>query len=165
MRTSKYSSPVLKHDVYDGDTVRMELDVGYYFHAFLSARVHGVDTAEMRPSKTKTPHHALHVEVAKLSKEVVSCWLDEASTTGDLMFVSIARDKYSGRAVGDFYLFGRYDEPSLSDYLLAHCLAHPYSGGKKQAFTKEWLESAKTRAQELLGHTDGVLAAGAELLD
>ena len=144
---SKWNWPVLQHSVYDGDTVKIEADVGLYFRANVSVRISGTDTPEVRPRKS-LKEHALHKEAGFAVKAVTAAWLSHVDPD-NLMVASIARDKYAGRIVGDFFDFHEPDQ-TLSAFLLYFRLALPYEGQKKKFWTKKALTETLKQAHLIL---------------
>lgn len=45
-------------DVYDGDTVTVEIDLGLDVHVVKTVRLHGIDTPEVRPLKSRAAGYA-----------------------------------------------------------------------------------------------------------
>ena len=126
-----YVYRVLSHEVIDGDSVRTELDLGFDLRISLLARIHGVDTPEKW-----TP-------AGKAVTRVVEQWCDNQQT---LMAESVAKDKYSGRYVGELH----GDHETLTDLLLRLKLARMYHGEKRRPWTERELEEIERRAEEHL---------------
>lgn len=110
--------------VYDGDTLTVVLDRGWYDYSQRDVRVNGIDAPEK-----KSPTLAEGVKV----RDAVRAWLTRAAANGPLTLVSyqLENDKY-GRVMGDVR---DATGNTLSAYLLANKLAHPYAGGTKLPWT------------------------------
>ena len=132
----RFVYPIVEHDAYDGDTVRVMIDRGFEDYKRLSVRIKGVDTPEIR-TKDK-----LEKEAGLAARDFVNHWLACLAWCGEspgvLMFDSIERDKFSGRGVGDLFPAGSPDV-TLSDVLLSSHIARPYDGGKKEPWTRQEL--------------------------
>jgi hypothetical protein len=79
--------------------------------------------------------------------------VDRREKTGLLLVKSIDRDKYSDRFIGDIIWENGGVEVRLSEFLLKHKLAKPYTGGRKQKWTDEELQAivdAAAKTRELL---------------
>ena len=110
-----YNAKIL--NVVDGDTVDVELDLGFYVFAKERMRLNGLDTPEMNSMEPSVR------KLAKDAKEFV------ATFTGHLVTIkSYKQDKY-GRFLADIYLVG--DVESINAKLLANGMAKPYSGGAR----------------------------------
>ena len=89
---SKFIYPVIEYEVIDGDSVRVKLDMGFSMYHKVIARVHGIDTPEVRRRAQK--------KAGLVAKDFTSNWFAERHEKGKghtVMFESIARDKYAGR--------------------------------------------------------------------
>ena len=144
-----YEYKVLNYEAYDGDTIKVLLDLGFYSRIQVSARLVNVDTPETRgSSKWTDDYEALHKQAGALVSEVVEAWLQFA---GDgLGFISVQKDKYSGRAVGEFFKPAGHSREFLSTFLLNRGLALAYDGGTKQEWTEARLNIAITSARAAL---------------
>ncbi len=140
---SKFIYPVLKYDVIDGDSIRVKLDMGFSMYHRVIARVHGVDTPELRRRAQK--------KAGLVAKGFTDLWFAERitpDTEHTVMFECIARDKYAGRVTGDFFVvipdgktgvrrFGQ----TLSNFLKLKNVGRVYYGGKKEKWTKKELDA------------------------
>jgi micrococcal nuclease len=99
--------------VVDGDTVDLDLDLGFSITLRQRVRLYGIDAPEVR---TKDP-----IEKAKglASQAFVSQWFERG---GDVLVRTSKEEKY-GRMLADCY---REGEPSLCTELLERGLAKPY---------------------------------------
>jgi micrococcal nuclease len=105
--------------IMDGDTLEIQLDLGFKINYNVTVRVLGVDAPEKK--------HKLANETVK---KAISLWLEKAD---NLSLESHEWDKY-GRVLGDIKASNR--KLSLSTFLIDNKLVKKYDGGKK----KEWLE-------------------------
>ena len=139
---SKFTYPVKEYRVIDGDSVKVTLDMGFStFHSVI-ARLHGVDTPELRRRAQKS--------AGLVSKEFTENWFSDrwgSKKDHTVMFECIARDKYAGRVTGDFFVvipngsegvrrFGQ----TVSNFLKVKQVARVYYGGKKKDWTKKELK-------------------------
>ena len=129
MYTHQYPCKVL--DNYDGDTIKLALDRGFYEVKYVSARLHGVDTPEISRVRAAGEHVDLFKAAGRYARDRVRSLLDEAD---QLVFVSLKNPGKFGRPIGDV-LMGA-DHVSLVAYLLDNNLGIPYDGGNRtsQAF-------------------------------
>ena len=105
-------------DVYDGDTVRVDIDLGFNMSLRnLRVRLVGIDTAEM---KSKDP---------TLKQRAVEArdWLRSKCLDSDVFLESSGLDKY-GRWLGKLHT---KDGVCLNDELLRLGFAVGYDGGTK----------------------------------
>ena len=144
---SKYTYPVLSIRVIDGDTVEATLDLGDGISAIRSLRIPNIDA----PERSTVAGKAVAL--------VVQAWADSAIRQGRLMADWFGRDKF-GRGLGDLYFHPPMSAPTravvavaderLSTYLLAHGLARPYTGDKKQPWSDAELATVETLARALI---------------
>ena len=115
MSVHNWVFPVLESEAFDGDSIRMTLDIGFRCRRRDLCRLLGVDAPEMG------------TDAGRMVKKVVQRWLDD---NAPLMFLcSKHADKY-GRPLGVVYTQGDRQQ-SLGKYLLASRIAKEYSGGKR----------------------------------
>jgi len=139
---SKFIYPIIEYEVIDGDSIRVKLDMGFSMYHEVVARVHGVDTPEVRKRAQK--------KAGLVAKGFTSNWFAERHGAGKehtVMFECIARDKYAGRVIGDFFVvipdghsgvrrFGQV----LSNFLKVKNVARVYYGGKKGKWSAKELK-------------------------
>ena len=107
-------------EVYDGDTFRVELDLGFKLKYTTSVRLFGVNTAEMKDKS----------DIAKLAKAKLQDFIRK--NNGKLIIRSHGLDKY-GRFLGE--VWGDETQPTINKQLITEGLALEYFGvGKKEAF-------------------------------
>ena len=123
-----YRWPCRFLDNYDGDTVTLELDRGFYEYKIVDARLDGVDTPELRKVPGLSSEQApLFKAAAKLARATVFARLSTEAVT--LEFLSKKNPGKYGRPLGDVLVNGH----SLCQYLLDRHLAVPYDGGDRAA--------------------------------
>lgn len=115
-----YKAKVVK--VIDGDTLDLDIDLGFDIWHSIRVRLFGVDTPETRSSNIEEK------QAGTLAKEYVKKWLD---TNGyDIMIQTFkAKTEKYGRILADVYDKG--SSKCLNTELIAENLAKPYFGGKK----------------------------------
>ncbi len=112
-----YAKP---EDVYDGDTFRVELDLGFKLKYTTSVRLFGINTAEMKDKS----------DVAKQAKAKLQEFIRK--NNGKLIIKSHGLDKY-GRFLGE--VWGDETQPTINKQMITEGLALEYFGvGKKEAF-------------------------------
>ena len=112
-----YAKP---EEVYDGDTFRVELDLGFKLKYTTSVRLFGINTAEIKDKS----------DLAKLAKFTLQEFIRK--NNGKLIIKSHGLDKY-GRFLGE--VWGDETQPTINKQLISEGLALEYFGvGKKEAF-------------------------------
>lgn len=112
-----YAKP---EEVYDGDTFRVELDLGFKLKYTTSVRLFGINTAEMKDKS----------DVAKQAKAKLQEFIRK--NNGKLIIKSHGLDKY-GRFLGE--VWGDETQPTINKQMITEGLALEYFGvGKKEAF-------------------------------
>jgi micrococcal nuclease len=108
--------------VYDGDTIRVDLDMGVYVHKTpISCRLAGIDTPEVR---TKI---AAEKEAGYRARD----WLREMILGKTILLHSMAKpDKY-GRLLCRIWCEETAGEKCINDMLIELGHALPYDGGTK----------------------------------
>ena len=107
-------------EVYDGDTFRVELDLGFKLKYTTSVRLFGINTAEMKDKS----------DVAKQAKAKLQEFIRK--NNGKLIIKSHGLDKY-GRFLGE--VWGDETQPTINKQMITEGLALEYFGvGKKEAF-------------------------------
>jgi micrococcal nuclease len=96
--------------VIDGDTVALDIDLGFYTHEHMSCRLSGINARELRDPGGKEARDHL-AEMIKVGDEVVVS--------------SIKPDKYAGRFDGLIYVD---DGPSVNQRMIDDGYAAPYDG-------------------------------------
>ena len=107
---------------YDGDTVTVELDLGFYTYMKHSVRLSGVDTPELRGGTSETK------ALAKEAKKAVANWLEFHGQYGITFHCQKFSGKY-GRPIGDF--ISDVDGFSLRTMLIENRYGVPYDGGSR----------------------------------
>lgn len=126
--------------VVDGDSIKMEIDLGFHMRADVDVRLMGIDAPE-RTGESRDAGVAV--------TEVVRKWM-ASRFHGDtsLVLVSKGLDKY-GRSLGDVLENGQPGK-GLCDFLLEHRLVHPYDGTGERGFTEEEIDRILHDANALL---------------
>lgn len=81
-------------DVHDGDTVTLDVDLGYFAHAHVPHRLLGINAPELSTAEGKASRDYLAGELPVGTKVVVHSKKDNAP---------IEADKYGGRFLGDLF--------------------------------------------------------------
>lgn len=106
-------------DIYDGDTIRVDIDLGFNMSLKnLKVRLSGIDTAEIKSKD----------EVLKSKALQARDWLRLQCLGKEIYLESNGLDKY-GRWLGKVYT---KEEMCLNDELIKLGFALEYDGGKKQ---------------------------------
>lgn len=115
-----YKAKVVK--IIDGDTLDLDIDLGFDIWHAIRVRLYGIDTPETRTSNVEEKHSG------NLAKEYVKNWLD---TNGYDIVIQTFRGKAEkyGRILAD--VWNENSEKCLNLELIKENLAKPYFGGKK----------------------------------
>lgn len=139
-----YSYKAFVTNVVDGDTVDVEVDLGFKIKHGMRVRVDGVDTPELRSSnsleRTAAKYATAYVEKLILGQTV---YLRTYKPKGD---------KY-GRFLAQIYINEdiHHQAPSLSQVLLTSKTGRLYEGGKRIDWTIEQLEFMIDNLKDNLG--------------
>ena len=120
----EWKFPAKLDENYDGDTFKLELDIGFSLRHYVSIRLHAVDTPELRGGSELTK------AAAKLARDEAHRFVSQAQ---EVIFHSLAWAGKYGRPVGDLIC----DGVSLSDWLIAQDLGLPYDGGARDRAAHE----------------------------
>ena len=102
--------------VIDGDTVDLDIDLGFGITISHRVRLKDIDAAEIR---------TLDLE-EKAKGQIAKVWLEEQlSREGEWIIETYKEDKY-GRILGTLYLIG--DPVTINERMLNEGIAEPYSG-------------------------------------
>jgi micrococcal nuclease len=102
--------------VVDGDTVDVDIDLGFGITYSHRVRLKGINAAETRTSNIEEKTKGLAAKV----------WLEEQlSREGEWIIETYKEDKY-GRILGTLYLVG--DSTTINDWMMNEGIAEPYSG-------------------------------------
>lgn len=115
-----YKASVVK--IIDGDTLDVDIDLGFDIWHAIRIRLNGIDTAEIRSSNIEEKESGLK------AKEFVKNWLD---SHGYKILIQTKRDKTEkyGRILAEVYCASGFD--NLNADLITEGLAKPYYGVKK----------------------------------
>ncbi len=137
-----YTYNVTWFEVMDGDTIPVNLDLGFDISIYTRVRVSGVDTPEKR-GKQKWAGLPVRAATIKLLH-------------GRTIWVrSLHYGKYARRVIGDILyreVEGDDSSPLLNykDFLLDRKMALPYGGATKNEWTQELLQAAADAAKAFL---------------
>lgn len=101
--------------VIDGDTIDLDIDLGFWLTVSYRVRLKDIDAPETRTTNTEEKAKGLAAKV----------WLEEQlSREGDWIIETHKEDKY-GRILGTLYLVG--DPVTINERMLNEGIAVPYS--------------------------------------
>jgi len=109
--------------VVDGDTVDLQVDLGFHMKADLRFRLLGVDTPELRPRKGTEEERAEERKRAQEAKAYVQEWMDERAGEWPLLIKTQKADGF-GRWLAEIYCEDY--QLSLSDQLIQVGLGEVY---------------------------------------
>ncbi|MBX3597757.1 MAG: thermonuclease family protein [Rhizobiaceae bacterium] len=113
-------------DVYDGDTVTADIDLGFNtWRRGERLRLFGIDTPELKGPDRElglAARDALRSRI--LGKGVIICTIRDDNSSAE------QREKY-GRYLAKIYI----DDELINDWLVQQGLARAYSGGARQLFS------------------------------
>jgi micrococcal nuclease len=123
---ASFDGPVSAHveRVVDGDTIEVKADIWLQQSLTIRVRIDGVDAPEMEA----------RCDEERVRAEAARDYLERRIGGADVRLTRVVYDKYGGRvraAVSDAH-------GDIAEALLAHRLARPYHGGKRQP----WCEAA-----------------------
>jgi micrococcal nuclease len=102
--------------VIDGDTVDLDIDLGFDITISHRVRLKDINTPEVRTKDLEEKERGLAAKV----------WLEEQlSREGEWIIETYKEDKY-GRILGTLYLVG--DSTTINDWMMNEGIAEPYSG-------------------------------------
>ena len=102
--------------VVDGDTVDLDIDLGFNITISHRVRLKDINTPEVRTKDLEEKTKGLAAKV----------WLEEQlSREGEWIIETYKEDKY-GRILGTLYLVG--DSTTINDWMMNEGIAEPYSG-------------------------------------
>ena len=113
-----WTFPCRLDENYDGDTFKVELDVGFGSRHYAAVRLAGVDTPELRGGT------ALTKAAAKLARDEAARFILMGREV--VFHCAVWSGKY-GRPVGEIYV----DGVRLSEHLIARRLGVEYAGGSR----------------------------------
>lgn len=139
--TKSYPYHLLSSEVYDGDTVKAVLDLGFGTRCDKSLRIQGIDAPEVR---TRCPFQKY---AALLVKQVLYQFM---ISRYDWQFLSTKRSKFEGRAIGQVFVPGHRTETDVGAYLLRNQLVVPYQGNKRKEWELDKIKDITHRALKIL---------------
>ena len=102
--------------VIDGDTIDLDIDLGFNITISQRVRLKDINTPEVRTKDLEEKTKGLAAKV----------WLEERlSREGEWIIETYKEDKY-GRILGTLYLVG--DSTTINDWMMNEGIAEPYSG-------------------------------------
>jgi micrococcal nuclease len=102
--------------VIDGDTVDLDIDLGFGITISHRVRLKDIDAPETRTKDLEEKERGLAAKV----------WLEEQlSREGEWVIETYKEDKY-GRILGTLYLVG--DSVTINEWMMNEGIAEPYSG-------------------------------------
>ena len=102
--------------VIDGDTVDLDIDLGFWMTVSYRVRLKDINAPETRTKDLEEKTRGLAAKV----------WLEEQlSREGEWVIETYKEDKY-GRILGTLYLVG--DSTTINDWMMNEGIAEPYSG-------------------------------------
>ena len=116
----EWTFPCKLDENYDGDTFKLELDVGFGSRHYAAVRLVGVDTPEIRGGSQLTKASA------KLARDKAEVFVRSGVA---IFHCTVWAGKY-GRLVGEIYVNGK----KLSEYLINLRLGISYTGGSRSGF-------------------------------
>lgn len=121
--------------VVDGDTIKVEIDLGFDLCVTTTIRLAGIDTPESRTKDLKEKQLGLDAKK----------WLETTLTTAQVVRIKTEKDadeKY-GRLLGTLYLSN--DTKSINQLMVENGYAWKYEGGTKQKNLQELLDIRNSR--------------------
>jgi micrococcal nuclease len=115
-----YRGSVVK--IIDGDTLDIDIDLGFDIWHSIRVRLNGLNAPETRTSSVEEKEAGLR------SKEFVKTWLDNRGYKVLLHTIKDGTEKY-GRILAEVYDSTGYD--NLNNDLIKEGFAVPYNGGHK----------------------------------
>ena len=142
----KYTYRIKSFSTVDGDTLDVELDLGFGISRKVRARIAGIDCPETRRLKTR--------KAGAVSEEATRMWMYKNGLENKVLWSKeLVQDKY-GRVMADII-----DQSGklLSEYMLTNGYARPYDGGAKEEWEREVLEEIVSRGFSGVYIDNGVL--------
>lgn len=137
-----FAKPDPDRPAYDGDSIYLWVDLGFYTWTHMKFRLLGIDTPELRGSEEEKQY-------AQEARDFVIAVLKQNE---EVSVSSVKKTKYDYGATVyiDYDENGRtfkWDKPvSLADYLLEKGHAVPYNGGTKQTWEERKAIQDEARA-------------------
>jgi micrococcal nuclease len=112
--------------VVDGDTIDIEIDLGFNMFTIQRVRLIGVDSPEIHTKNLVEKEHGIR------AKEFVENFFSESDKEGYQIIVKTTLDDKYGRMLARIVS----NNQCLNDLLLANDLAFPYDGGRKIPYSE-----------------------------
>ena len=121
--------------ILDGDTMEINIDLGFHIIHNVFLRIDGIDTPEKRTRNLD--EKAAGIAVTNFTESMFAA----LSRYEPSYAVTITKKpKYAGRAVGSLTIITDDFTLNWTDFLIKHKMASPYDGGAKEEFTKKFLK-------------------------
>ena len=120
---------------YDGDTFKLEIDLGFALKHYVTIRLHSVDTPELRGGTDLTK------ALGKLARDKAEEFITKSNIVS---FISKQWGGKYGRPTGDLVC----DRKSLTDYLISHRMGVPYDGSDRTKILDLHKENAEWHEAE-----------------
>lgn len=108
-----YNYPAKCLRVVDGDTIELEVDLGFYVKVRQKFRIYGIDSPELKSEEGRTAKRRLAEKVE--AKDVI------------LDTIKDKQEKY-----GRYLCVIRIDGTDIGSWMVAEGLAKPYYGGERK---------------------------------
>lgn len=115
---SEYLYNAFVYNVVDGDTIDVNIDLGFNINTNMRLRLNGIDTKE---TNSKVLEERNLAQIAKV-------YVNNRIQGKQVLLKTYKPDKY-GRYLADVFL--EIDKPSINSELISEGLAVPYFGGAK----------------------------------
>ncbi len=116
----EFTFPCEVESIYDGDTLKLKVDLGFGLKHHISARLDGIDTPELRGGSDLTK------AAARLARDAARAFIEAGTQV--IFRPTVWAGKY-GRPVGEVIV----DGVSLRDWLIERRHGLPYAGGTSRA--------------------------------
>ena len=130
---------ILSFTNYDGDSFRLNLDMGFNLNFQTPTRIIGIDTPELKGGTDESK------AAGRLARDRAREFVREAVNKGQAWFLSLEKPDKFGRALGDILYADLTTRTRLTDMLLSENLAVRYEGQNKAE-----IQSAHDRNLEIL---------------
>ena len=137
----KWLFPCRLDSNYDGDTFKLHIDIGFALSHYVSVRLHGADTPELRGGTLLTK------AAARLARDEADAFIRAAD---EVVFDCVVWGGKYGRPVGDILC----DGASLAQWLIDQNLAVLYDGGSRKKIFVKHEENARLLKEQ--GRLDNV---------
>jgi micrococcal nuclease len=143
MSNHSFLYPIKSFDTVDGDTLDLQIDLGFGITRKIRARISGIDCPETRLVRSRA--------AGRVSETAARLWMYRNGLENKRLWSQeIVKDKY-GRVMGDIVHVACDGASitagdSLSSYMFSSGYARLYNGGAKDEWEQEILEEIASRA-------------------